>query len=60
MLADDVIRAEWESALKNPDFAADGRARYDWWYRRTPYWDEQVGLLPIYRVIGAPLPTTAR
>ena len=58
MLADDAIRAEWESALENPDFAADGRARYDWWYRRTPYWDEQVGLLPIYRVMHPALPAT--
>ena len=57
MLEDDAIRAQWEAALEEPDFAADWRARYDWLYRRTPYWDEQVGLLPIYRVMHAPLPT---
>ena len=55
MLADDVIRREWEAALDDPDFAADRRARYLWWYRRTPYWDETVGLLPVLRVM---LPAT--
>ena len=30
------------------------RARYLWWYRRTPYWDEQVGLLPVFRVMELP------
>ena len=51
MLADDLIRREWDAALDDPDFAADRRARYLWWYRRTPYWDETVGLLPILRVM---------
>ncbi len=51
MLADDVIRREWEVALEDPDFAANRSARYLWWYRRTPYWDETVGLLPVLRVM---------
>ena len=51
MLADDVIRRQWEAALDDPDFAANRSARYLWWYRRTPYWDETVGLLPILRVM---------
>jgi len=51
MLADNVIRREWDAALDDPDFAADRRARYLWWYRRTPYWDETVGLLPVLRVM---------
>ena len=21
------------------------------WYQRTPYWDETVGLLPVFRVL---------
>lgn len=58
MLEDEAVRAAWESALEDPEFASDWRARYMWWYRQTPYWDEQVGLLPIYRVMHAPLPTT--
>jgi len=53
MLEDDAVRAQWEAALEDPAFAADSSARYDWWYRRTPYWDDQIGLLPVYRVMGA-------
>jgi len=53
MLEDDAIREEWQAALENPEFAADRFARYQWWYRRTPYWDESVGLLPIVRVMSA-------
>jgi len=52
MLADGQIRLEWENALENPDFAANPRARYMWWYQRTPYWDETVGLLPVLRVMN--------
>jgi hypothetical protein len=51
MLADDMIRQEWEAALDDPAFAADSRARHLWWYRRTPYWDETVGLLPVLRIM---------
>ena len=51
MLADDAIRQEWNAALDDPDFAANRSARYLWWYRRTPYWDETVGLLPVMRVM---------
>jgi len=60
MLEDKAVRAAWESALEDPEFASDWSARYRWWYRQTPYWDEQVGLLPIYRVMHAPLPATGR
>jgi len=54
MLADENIRLEWEAALGDPEFAADRRARHMWWYRRTPYWDETVGLLPVMRVMVPP------
>jgi len=54
LLEDDAVRSAWEAALEDPGFAADRRARYEWWYRRTPFWDEQVGLLPVYRVMNAP------
>jgi hypothetical protein len=61
MLEDDAVRKEWEAALENPEFAADRFARYQWWYRRTPYWDESVGLLPIFRVMSvASLPPELR
>jgi hypothetical protein len=54
MLEDDEVRAAWQQALRDREFAADPRARALWWYRRTPYWDEQVGLLPIMRVLKVP------
>jgi hypothetical protein len=57
LLATPEIRAAWERALVDPAFAADPRARARWWSERTPYWDETVGVLPIYRALsGAPAP----
>jgi hypothetical protein len=54
MLKDDAVREEWQAALEDPDFASKPMARYLWWYRRTPYWDETVGLLPVMRVTASP------
>jgi hypothetical protein len=54
LLGDETVRSDWARALEDEDFANDARARYVWWYRRTPYWDEQVGLLPVFRVMSAP------
>ncbi len=51
MLNDETVRSEWQAALEDPEFAKDWGARYLWWYRRTPYWDETVGLLPVMRVM---------
>jgi len=59
MLTDDQVREKWEAALEDTGFASDWRSRYEWWYQRTPYWDEQVGLLPVYRVMEPPLPSGA-
>jgi hypothetical protein len=58
MIADDGIRTAWQDALEDPEFATDERARYLWWYQRTPYWDERVGLLPVYRVMDTDLALT--
>ncbi|HEV8579711.1 MAG TPA: M14 family metallopeptidase [Thermoanaerobaculia bacterium] len=54
MLKDPKIAAEWQAALQDEKLAADSNARYLWWYRRTPYWDETIGLLPYFRVMRAP------
>lgn len=61
-LEDPALAAEWHQALADPAFAADPRARWLWWFRRTPSWDETVGLLPVYRVLEAPaeLPSASR
>ena len=55
MLAKDpALKAEWEEKLKDPKFADDARARHRFFYRRTPYFDETVGLVPVFR-LDAPL-----
>jgi hypothetical protein len=47
---DPKLAAEWKAKLADPQFAADSRARYRFFYSRTPYWDESVGLLPVFRL----------
>jgi hypothetical protein len=54
MLQDPKVAAEWQEALRDKGFADDSQARYAWWFRHTPYWDETVGLLPAFRVMSAP------
>ena len=51
MIKDPQTAADFQEAMKDEKLAKDPFARYLWWYRRTPYWDETVGLLPIYRVM---------
>ena len=49
LLQDPAVEAQWRSALADPAFANDAAARQEWWSRRTPYWDETIGLMPVYR-----------
>lgn len=58
MLKDAKTAAEWQAALRDEKLAGDPNARYLWWYRRTPYWDEAAGLLPYFRVLRVPALTT--
>ena len=53
-LEDPALAADWARALADPAFAADARARYLWWFERTPWRDESVGLLPYFRALAAP------
>ncbi len=58
-LVDDLLgqpeqRQAWQQALADEDFAADPFARWAWWYQRTVFWDDTVGLLPILRVLDVP------
>jgi hypothetical protein len=59
MLKDPATAEAWKKALQDEKFAADAFSRYLWWYRRTPYWDDTIGLLPIFRVTQAPAFATA-
>ncbi len=56
MLAkDENLRREFEQKLKSdPKFAADPAARLNFFYERSPYWDRQMNLYPVGRVV-APL-----
>ncbi len=54
MLEDPAVAAEWERALEDEAFAADRRARFLWWYRRTVHWDETLGLMPVMRMLAKP------
>ena len=59
MLAKDpALKAEWEEKLRDPKFADDARARHRFFYRKTPYFDETVGLVPVFR-LDAPLSVSA-
>jgi hypothetical protein len=55
LLKDPRVASDWQTALADPAFAKDAAARYEWWSRRTPYWDETIGLMPVYRAMK-PLP----
>jgi Zinc carboxypeptidase len=54
MIKNPETAAAWKEALQDEKFAADPFARSQWWYRRTPYWDETIGLLPVFRAMTAP------
>jgi hypothetical protein len=51
MAADPALKAEFEARLHDdPDFAADPRARLDFFYRRHPAWDSGYNVYPVLRV----------
>jgi hypothetical protein len=37
-----------------PEFAASPQARLDFFYRRSPSWDERLNLYPVYRLAARP------
>jgi hypothetical protein len=50
LAADPSLRAAFDAALAaDPALASSPGRRLDWFYRRSPSWDERVNLLPIYR-----------
>ena len=49
--SDPELRRAFERRLReDPAFAADPRARLQWFYRRTPYFDDQFRLYPVARL----------
>jgi hypothetical protein len=53
MLAEDpALKREFEEKLRtDEDFASDPQARLDFFYRRSPYWDEKQNVYPIARLL---------
>jgi hypothetical protein len=53
MLANDPdIKKEFDSKLENDEeFRNDPRARLDFFYKRSPYFDKQRNVYPILRVV---------
>ncbi|MGD8453402.1 MAG: M14 family metallopeptidase [Phycisphaerae bacterium] len=48
---DPALAAEFAERLATDEkFAADGSARLDFFYRRSPYWDERLNVYPIVRL----------
>lgn len=61
MLAKDPrLKAEFEQKVaSDKEFAADARARLNFFFRRSPWWDPRMGLYPVGRLSsleGVPLP----
>ena len=52
---DPALAREFETALADPAFAADPRRRLDFFYQRSPYWEDTVGLYPVAMVTSADL-----
>ncbi|MDQ8028151.1 MAG: M14 family metallopeptidase [Brevundimonas sp.] len=50
MAADPALKAEFEAKVAaEPDFAANGDARLQWFYERTPFYDDRYRLYPVAR-----------
>jgi hypothetical protein len=50
MLAENPsLRAEFDKALQDPALANSPSARLDWFYRRTPFYDNRLHLYPVAR-----------
>ena len=54
MLRDPAVKAAFDAALADPEFAKDPRARLRWFHRRHPSWDERKDLLPVWKLPRAP------
>ena len=58
LVKDEKLRHEFEQKLANdPKFAASASDRLNFFYERSPYWDQQFNLYPVGRVTtGLKLP----
>ncbi len=50
---DENLRREFEKRLmSDPQFAASPRERLRFFYERSPYWDQQMNLYPVGRIVS--------
>jgi hypothetical protein len=50
MAQDPKLKAAFEERLKDPKFAADSRARLEFFYQRSPYADSRLNKYPVVRL----------
>lgn len=55
LAADPALREAFERALEDPAFAASPAARLDFFFRRSPWADPELGVLPVWRIDRATL-----
>ncbi|HEX8774952.1 MAG TPA: M14 family metallopeptidase [Pyrinomonadaceae bacterium] len=54
MTKDEALRREFEQRLMtDPKFAASSRDRLRFFYERSPYWDPQLNLYPVGRIVSS-------
>jgi hypothetical protein len=46
-----ALKTEFEEKLKDEKFAKNPRARLDFFYTRSPYFDKNIGLYPVGRIL---------
>ncbi len=53
LAADPALRAEFAAAKEaDPEFAGDQEAVLNWFFRRTPWWDQRIGVYPVGRIMN--------
>ncbi len=53
MAKDEALRREFERRVADdPKFAASASQRLEFFYKRSPYWDAQLNLYPVGRIIS--------
>ena len=53
MAADPELKREFEELLaSDPEFAASPSQRLRFFYKRSPYWDPQMNLYPVGRIVS--------
>jgi len=50
LASDEGMRKEFEEKRMDPEFAGDSRAILNWFYERTPYWDEYKDVYPVGKI----------